>query len=276
MNFGEKLKVLLEEKGMSMNTLANMTGITYNMIKKYCGSGAEPTVSYAAKIADVLEISVDELICHETKEKKSMFREVFEQDFTYITGFMRNVRRFGDKCAVIDPVTERTWTYAQLNEDVNQFANALHDAGIAKGDVILYQMPNSIEYIYCYLAPQKLGAINSPANYNFSPVESSACMNTSGPKVYLYESSLKDMAVKALELTEKKPEIVIMTGEGEVPEGHIRYEDFVKGYPKTEPIVDLSLISMMRQCAFTHPERPACRKPFRLTMQLKCFPRMTF
>ena len=94
MESGERLKMILDEKHMKMNCLARETGISYNMIKKYCAAGAEPTLSYAAMIADALEISVDELMGHETKTKKSMFREVFEEDFTYIRGFLRNVRRF--------------------------------------------------------------------------------------------------------------------------------------------------------------------------------------
>ena len=238
MNFGENLKRLLDEKGMSMNTLSNETGISYNMIKKYCTIGAEPTMSYAVRIADVLEVSLDTLMGHVSKEKKSMFREVFEEDFTYIRGFMRNVRRYPGKTAVIDPLSERKWDYEGLNCDVNRFANALLDHGVGKGDVVLYQLLNSIEYLYCYLAPQKLGAVNSPANYNFSPGESSVCLSTSAPKVYVYDSSLKDMAVKALALVQEKPEVVIMVGDGELPEGHVRYEEFVAGYPATEPAAD--------------------------------------
>ena len=32
-----------------------------------------------------------------------MFRETFESEFTWLNGFMRNVRRFGNRTAVIDP-----------------------------------------------------------------------------------------------------------------------------------------------------------------------------
>ena len=233
MSFGERLKALLEENNKSMNALANETGITYNMIKKYCSSGAEPTLSYAAKIADVLGISIDELM---GRQERSMFRQVFEEDFTYIAGFMRNVRRFSDKTAVIDPPSERTWTYAGLNEDVNRLANALQSRGIQKGDVVLYQLPNSIEYLDCYLAPQKLGAINSPANYNFSPGETAVCLDTSKPAAYIYDSSLKEMAVKALAAADHEPQIVLMAGEGELPEGHLRFDEFMKEFPASEPV----------------------------------------
>ena len=83
-----------------MTTLANETGITYNMIKKYCTTSSEPTISNAEKMADVLGVSLDELTGHVSKSKKSMFQEVCEEDMTYIKGFMRNVHRFADKTAV--------------------------------------------------------------------------------------------------------------------------------------------------------------------------------
>lgn len=238
MNFGERLTKILNEKGMSITTLANETGITYNMIKKYCSTNSEPTISYAEKMADVLGISLDELTGHVVKSKKSMFQEVFEEDMTYIKGFMRNVRRFADKTAVIDPLSETVLSYSELNKIVNQFANAMNDHGIGYKDVVLYQLPNSLEYLYCYLAPQKLGAVNSPANYNFSPGETTVCLNLSRPKVYIYDSANKDIAVKALQAAEEKPQLVLMVGEGDVPEGHLRFADFLNGYPESEPITD--------------------------------------
>ena len=67
----------------------------------------------------------------------SAFRAVFERSFTWISGFLRNVRRFGEKTAVIDPASGRTWTYAALNQDANRLANALLAAGVGPGDEVL-------------------------------------------------------------------------------------------------------------------------------------------
>ena len=238
MNFGERLTKILNERGMSITTLANETGITYNMIKKYCSTNSEPTISYAEKMADVLGISLDELTGHVSPNKKTMFQEVFEEDMTYIKGFMRNVRRFADKTAVIDPLSETSLTYAELNKKVNQFANALNDQGIGYKDVVLYQLPNCLEYLYCYLAPQKLGAVNSPANYNFSPGETSVCLDLSRPKAFVYDSSNKDIAVKALQAVETIPQVILMVGDGNLPEGHQRFDDFLDGYRESEPVTD--------------------------------------
>ena len=36
------------------------------------------------------------------------FKEIFEKNFTWLNGFMRNVRRFPDKTAMIDPLAWHT------------------------------------------------------------------------------------------------------------------------------------------------------------------------
>ena len=235
MALAERIKEALNSKGMSMTDLANETGITYNMIKKYCAGEADPTISYALSMAKVLGVSLDSLMDYEPPKESNMFREVFEHDFTYIEGFKRVVRKFPEKEAMIDPLKEKTWTYKQLNSEVNKLANALADKGITKGDVVFYQLPNCPEFVFSYLAPQKIGAITSPANPGFAPGETMVCINSSKPKVYIYDEGMKSNAVKALAGAEVKPEIVVMVGEGEVPEGHVSYADFVQEYPETEP-----------------------------------------
>ena len=238
MSFSENLKNALSQSNMTMTDLANSTGITYNMIKKYCAGGADPTVSYALKIAETLNVSIDELMDYRAPEQKNMFRQVFERDFTYIEGFLRVVRRLPNKEAMVDPHTDSTWTYSQLNADVNKLSNALLDHNVQKGDVVLFQLPNCPEFVFSYLAPQKFGAVTSPANPGFAPEESKVCLDSSEPKVYIYDEANKDNSVKALASADAKPELILMVGDGELPEGHIRFSDFVRDYPDTEPVTD--------------------------------------
>ena len=70
----------------------------------------------------------------------SMFQETFESEFTWLNGFMRNVRRFGYRMAAIDPAGKRDWNYTQLNAEANRFANALKKDGVKKSDVIFMQL----------------------------------------------------------------------------------------------------------------------------------------
>jgi hypothetical protein len=58
-------------------------------------------------------------------------------------------------------------------------------------------------------------------------------MDDSETAVFVYDSSLKDMAVKAVELCKFKPKVCVMIGEGEVPAGHVSYAKFIEGKPKT-------------------------------------------
>ncbi|MCH5300992.1 MAG: AMP-binding protein [Ruminococcus sp.] len=162
----------------------------------------------------------------------SVFKKEFESNFTWLNGFMRNVDRFGYKIALFDPAENKNWTYEQLNKECNRFANAMKNSGIAKNDVVTYQLFNSAAFVFCYIAPQKIGAINNPVNYNLSPGETAQILNHNKPKVYVYDSEVKDMVLEALNMAEHKPEIIIMAvtnhKETECPEGHILFDDYIK------------------------------------------------
>ena len=170
------------------------------------------------------------------------FKEVFEQSFTWISGFMRNVRRYADRNAMIDPLEDRVWTYRTLNEDVNRLANALQASGVGESDVVMYQLYNSPQFAFCYVAPQKLGAINSPINFNLSPGETANLIDRDKPKAYIYDCDVREMAWKALEICTFKPEVIIAVdyrkAAPELPEGHVFYEDFVRDASVSEPVVD--------------------------------------
>ena len=164
----------------------------------------------------------------------TMFKEMFETQFTWLGGFERNVRRFGDRTALFDPASNRSWTYEQLDGAANQLAHALQHDGVGRSDVVMYQLLNSPAFAFCYIAPQKLGAINSPANYNLAPGETAKILEHNRPKVYLYDADVREMACQALALSSYQPERVVMVdysgNAGPAPEGHIRFEDYLAPY----------------------------------------------
>lgn len=173
-----------------------------------------------------------------------MFINTFESEFTWLNGFMRNVRRFADKNAVIDPASGKVWSYAQLNRDANKLANAMKNDGVKKSDTVFMQLYNSPQFLFGYIAPQKLGAISNPANFNLSPGETAEIINHNKPKVYMYDIEIAQTAVKALEICEHKPSIVIYTNNSHkeiaVPKNHILYEDYVKNADDNNPPTDFA------------------------------------
>jgi acyl-CoA synthetase (AMP-forming)/AMP-acid ligase II len=70
----------------------------------------------------------------------------------------------GDRAALVDSVTGRTLTYAQLPGLVDRAAAALGRLGIRKGDVCAIFSPNTLEYAIAVLAIARLGAIVTTAS----------------------------------------------------------------------------------------------------------------
>lgn len=172
----------------------------------------------------------------------TMFKETFESEFTWLNGFMRNVRRFGYKPAVIDPVSKQQWTYEEFNADCNKLANALKQSGIGKNDIIFAQLFNCLQFLHFYIAAQKIGAIFNPANFNFSPGETSEIISHNRAAVYVYDSEIVSTAVKAIEMCSEKPKVVIavntLNKSFTLPEGHNDYEAYVKNQSTENPPVD--------------------------------------
>lgn len=172
----------------------------------------------------------------------TMFKEVFESEFTWLSGFMRNVSRFADKGALFDPAKNKRWTYSQLNSECNRLANAMKKDGIKKNDIVFYQLYNSPYFVFSHIAPQKIGAISNPANFNLSPGETAEIINHNKPAVYIYDSAITENVIKALEIAEHKPKIIIMADYlnkyDSAPKGHILYEDYIKDCSDENPPID--------------------------------------
>lgn len=172
----------------------------------------------------------------------TMFKETFETEFTWLNGFMRNVFRFENKPALFDPPTNTSWTYKELNAECNKLANAIIKSGGKKNDVVMYQLYNSPYFVFAHIAAQKAGGISNPANFNLSPGETAEIINHNKPLVYIYDSAIAETAIKALEIAEHQPKVVIMADYLKkydvAPDGHIKYEDYVMGESLENPVLD--------------------------------------
>ncbi len=76
-----------------------------------------------------------------------------------------------DKPALIwvgQDMSERIFTYRQLNEEVNRFANGLKSLGIRKGDKVTIYLPRIPEQFIAMLACLTIGAVHSVVYSGFS------------------------------------------------------------------------------------------------------------
>lgn len=159
------------------------------------------------------------------------YRQYFEHDFTYLNGFRRNVHRYGHRTAIEDPATERSWTYAELGETVDRLATGLCDAGVGPGDVVAYQLFNGSEFALLYLATQACGAVGSPMNFRLASGESSYILDTSKPKVFIYDTDLSGLVRDALDRTAHRPELVAAVGATDPLPGAIRFAELFADTP---------------------------------------------
>lgn len=169
------------------------------------------------------------------------FKEIFENEFTYINGFLRNVHRYAERNAITCPMKGKSWTYSELDKDCNRLANALLEDGVGKSNVVMYQLRNCPEFAFIYLASQKIGAINCPINFRLSYGETAYIIDDSKPKIYFYDVFVKEVAEKALNMAHHKPQKVVMvnvSGRNEPFSGSIRYSDYVSGKPASSPSID--------------------------------------
>jgi hypothetical protein len=58
-----------------------------------------------------------------------MFKDTFENEFTYLNGFLRNVHRFKERTALTCPIRGQSWSYPQVNTAANKLAHALLAGG---------------------------------------------------------------------------------------------------------------------------------------------------
>lgn len=164
----------------------------------------------------------------------SMFRDTFETQYTYLNGFLRNVARFGDAPALHDPQSGRRWTYRQLNAQVNRLAHAMRQDGVGKNDVVMFALLNSPEFIFCYLAAHKIGAIACPVNYRQGAGEIALVIDDSRPKVFVYDAQFGTLSQDALALAEHKPDRVLVAG----GQGAESFDGYMDGQPETDPPID--------------------------------------
>ena len=162
------------------------------------------------------------------------FREIFESRYTWIEGFMRNVRRLGGKQAIVDPQSDRQWTYAEVNQEVNRLCNAFMEAGVKKGDVIMIQMLNCPEFVFTYVACHKMQCVCCPVNFRLSPGEMAWNIDNSKPAILICCESKCEEAVMVLRHTKHKPLCVIGLIEKST-EKVVGYQDFIKNASAEEP-----------------------------------------
>ena len=163
-------------------------------------------------------------------------RKLFESHYTWIEGFNRNVRRYYDRLAMIDPYSNRQWTYKELNNEVNRFANTLLEDGFEGGDVVMVMTQNCPEFAFAYISTQKIHGVMSPVSFRLSAGELAQNLSDSKPKVIIFDNKRKDTVLQAVKISGLQPKRLIVT-DGITDMNIVSYHDYVDVASNREPMV---------------------------------------
>ena len=108
----------------------------------------------------------------------------------------RSAAVYPDKPAVI--YNDRTYSYAEFNDRVNNLAGALRQAGVKKGDRVAFMLPNIPQMLEGHYGPMRLGAMLVAINIRLSAREIAYILNHSGAKVLVFDSEFAD-TVRAMD-----------------------------------------------------------------------------
>ncbi len=100
----------------------------------------------------------------------------------------RHLETKGDKTAIIfegEPGDTRHITYKELHKDVSQFANALKQQGIKKGDRVIIYMPMIPEAVVAMQGCARIGAIHSVVFGGFSAASLKDRIEDTGAKMVI-------------------------------------------------------------------------------------------
>ncbi len=144
--------------------------------------------------------------------------------------------------------TQRSWTYAELLEQVAAFGGALQQLGVEPGDRVVIYLPMIPEAVIAMLACARIGAVHSVVFGGFAPQELAIRIDDAEPKVIVSAScgieptrvvEYKPFLDRALELAEHQPGAVVVKqrpeSEATLVEGRDLDWDLVMRAGRTSP-----------------------------------------
>jgi fatty-acyl-CoA synthase len=145
----------------------------------------------------------------------------------------RNARKFPNKEAVIFGDTRLT--YWEFNGRINRLAHAFQDMQVGKGDKVALLMLNCNQYLECYFALAKIGAVAVPLNFRLHPEEITYISNNAEAVAMVVGEHFIDTVRGIRKELPLVREYVSVTA---APVGEmIHYETLIRKYQDDEPLV---------------------------------------
>jgi acyl-CoA synthetase (AMP-forming)/AMP-acid ligase II len=154
---------------------------------------------------------------------RSPFSDVLIPDIPFAPFVLRHAERLAEKPALIDGITGRAYTYAQVQDAVQRCAAGLARQGFCKGDVMALYSPNALEYPIIFLAVALLGGATATINPLFTVDELASLLNAAQAKYLFTVPAFLDKALEGQQHSGVQQVFVL----GEAP-NHITFAELLE------------------------------------------------
>jgi long-chain acyl-CoA synthetase len=113
---------------------------------------------------------------------------------------------------------ESWMTYEETGQAIDSLATALDKLGVKKGDVVALLMPNCFQYVICFYATVKLGAIATGINPTYKPLEVLHQLKMTNSKVLITLDALYGELARPI-ISRSNIEMVIYTNIADLASG---------------------------------------------------------
>ncbi|PIA44003.1 hypothetical protein AQUCO_01800219v1 [Aquilegia coerulea] len=147
------------------------------------------------------------------EEEEHVFKSQFSavpvpENMTLPEFVLHEAELYADKVAIVEPVTGKEFTYAQVTRDTRRFCKALRSLGLRKGKVVVVVLPNVAEYAIIALGIMAAGGVFSGANPQAHTSEIKKQVEASDAKLIVTIGSIyekvKDLGVPVIVLGEER------------------------------------------------------------------------
>lgn len=139
--------------------------------------------------------------------------------------------------------TEKTYSFAELQREVERMAASFQDLGVQKGDRVLIYMPMIAEACFAMLACTRIGAIHSVVFGGFASGSLATRIEDAQPKVIVSADGgsrgskaipYKPLLDEAIKLSSHKPDAVLLVDRGLTPMDLVEGRDHLWGDLRTK------------------------------------------
>lgn len=120
------------------------------------------------------------------------------------------------------------YTFSEMNERANRFANFLIQQGIQNGDRIALVCKNHEDFVAAFFGSAKVGVMTVPVNWRLQANEKAYIIRHSGAKVIIYDEAFSEEIKEYRALAE----IIICSGESEEDN---TFDQIQQAFSKDEP-----------------------------------------